>query len=380
MSSSRSRGVFALLVRVAVFVLVFCGVAEVWFRTVMPASQTPGYYQRQPAAITRFDPFGPRTGRFTGGRLCLGGTEWRINNAGWSSGVDYVSAIQRKRPLIALFGDSYIEGFLTSTDRHIDAYLPRLLPGTASYAFGLSGWYLEQYVAVSRYAAARFQPDVLVVFVDDWDVSDSLSANGTISPYSWQIGPRGTSFAELPPTAAYSATLKSRLAKKSALISYLRYNAKLTLPGMRTAGVAQTAVGGGAPGEDSAAGDAAPGAPAPGSWPRLLPAARFMVDRLCADHPGTPIVFVTYGDRYLPVSDVARTPLFPDARAVEVASRDRSQCSFIDLRYEFSRDWARHHVRFEAADGMHWNAYANRLVARTLADFIAENKLLEHQD
>ena len=50
--------------------------------------------------------------------------------------------------MVALFGDSYIEGFLTDVDQHVDAYLPELLsPSSDAYAFGGSGWYLEQYVA-----------------------------------------------------------------------------------------------------------------------------------------------------------------------------------------------------------------------------------------
>ena len=60
-----------------------------------------------------------------------------------------------------------------------------------------------------------------------------------------------------------------------------------------------------------------------------------------------------------------------------MAARGHPQCFFLDTRYAFSRDWATHHERFEAADGSHWNAYANRVVARTLADFITEKGLLD---
>ena len=373
MSSSRPGSPFMLLLRVTVFVLVFGAVAEVWLRTVMPACETPVNYQQEPATISRFDPHGPTSGLYTIGRLCLRGGEWRVNNAGWISSFDYVSAAERRRPLIALFGDSYIEGFLTDTDQHIDAYLPKMLPGTDSYAFGLSGWYLEQYVAVSRYAQERYQPDVLVIFIDSADVSDSLRENGTLSPFWWQIAAQGTSFEELPPTAVYAGSRKALLAKKSALVDYLRYNAKLTLPGMHTTGVPQPVTGAGAAGESDAAGAVAP---ADEAWRDLLPAADFMVGRLCAQHPATSILFVAYSDRYLPVQDISGAPLFPDGRAVQVASAGRAQCSFIDLRYAFSSDWAAHHVRFEAVDGGHWNAYANHLVAQTLADFITQDRLL----
>lgn len=42
----------------------------------------------------------------------------------------------------------------------------------------------------------------------------------------------------------------------------------------------------------------------------------------------------------------------------------------------FSRDWATRGVRLESADDGSWNAYANRLIAGTLADFVKENRLL----
>lgn len=368
MSSSRPGRPLTLLVRMAIFLLVFGGVAEIWLRTVMPAAEVPLKYQDQPATIFRLDSQRLTSGLYTYGRRCLPAGEWRVNNAGWNSAVDYSSAAERRRPMVAIFGDSYIEGLLSDVDQHVDAYLPETLPGTDCYAFGLSGWYLEQYVAVSRYAEERFQPDVLVLFVGNGDVEDSLSET---SPFLWRLDTRGQSFEEVPPSAAYTASPKLVLAQRSALFRYVRYNAKLAVPGMRGAAVPQPAAEGGAPAQDAGA-----EAPAADAWRELLPAADFMVDRLCAEHPGTPIVFVGKGDRYLPVKDVSRTPLAPGHRAVEAACEGRDQCFFLDLRYAFSRDWAAHHIRFEAADGAHWNAHCNRVVARALAAYIEENDLL----
>jgi len=150
-------------------------------------------------------------------------------------------------------------------------------------------------------------------------------------------------------------------------------NAKLFEANVRSAGVPPLAVGASAAGGGSATGGSAG---ADEAWRSPLPASDFMVGRLCEQHPGTPIVFVAHSSRYLPVRGIADTPLFPDGRVVQAACAGRPQCSFIDLRFAFSRDWATHHVRFEAADGGHWNAYANQLVARTLADFITQNHIL----
>lgn len=106
MSSSSPNKPSMFLIRVVVFALVFGVVAEVWLLTVAPACETPVPYQQQPSTIYRFDPHGPTSGLYTVSRLGLRGGEWRVNDAGWNSGVDYAPAAERGRPLIALFGDS----------------------------------------------------------------------------------------------------------------------------------------------------------------------------------------------------------------------------------------------------------------------------------
>jgi len=200
-----------------------------------------------------------------------------------------------------------------------------------------------------------------------------VTSYGVHSPYVWQITPAGSTFVEQPPSSVYAFSTKARLARTSALVDYLRFNAAVPLPGMHLQGAPQASAGGGAPGEE-VAGYAVASANA---WRDLLPAAEFLVERLCADHPRVPIVFAIHGDCYLPASTLADTLLSPDALAVKAACRPHSQCHVLDLRYAFSQDWAEHHVRFEAADGAHWNAYANRLVARTLANYIRGYGLLE---
>jgi hypothetical protein len=363
------------LLRLAVFLALFVGLGEVWLRVVMPACELPLGYQDTRSMIMRFDPHGSPTGLTTDGRTARRTGRWRINGAGWNSTVEYVSAEARHRPLVALLGDSYVEGFLTDVDQHVDVYLSRsLTPATDVYAFGRSGWYLAQYVAVARYVADLYQPDVLVVLAGHDDVTDSVRENGVISPYLWQVSEAGKRFAEVAPMSVYAPSDKARLARRSAIVRYLRYNVGLTLPGMENAAIAQPATELGEAADESTPSDD------PGAWRALLPAAESMIDRLCAEHPGTPIVIVNNGDRYLPVDRVQSTPLDDDVHAIRAACEDRPQCHFLDLRPMFSRDWAAHRRSFEAADGSHWNAYANRLVADELARFITERRLLSDGD
>jgi hypothetical protein len=381
--SSSSHGPLRFLLRIAVFVVLVTAVAEVCLRTALPASDIPPYFQDASTKIFRFDPAGRPSGRVTEGRLPRRAGEWLINDAGWNSVVDYLPAGRLDQPIVALLGDSYVEGFATDVDKHVDAYLgPLLDPQAKVYAFGSSAWYLEQYVAVSRYAAERFDPDLFIILIGDRDITDSLSENGVISPNFFQIervdelaadasgqGPeeadeRTAGFREVPPSEIYSASWKSRLARRSALIRYLRFNAHVALPGMQNV-------------ESQQPGAAADGGGAVGSWRDLLPAADYMVARLCADHPGVPILFVSHSDRYLSVAKAKSTPLYEDPRAVRAACSGHPQCHFLDLRLTFSRDWAAHHQLFEAVDGGHWNAYANRLVARRIALLVEQQRLLE---
>ena len=218
-----------------------------------------------------------------------------------------------------------------------------------------------------------YQPDLIVIFIDDGDVADSVRETGVISPFLWQITERESGFAEMAPTSVYARSRFSRQAKQSAIVNYLRYNAKLALPGMRNAAIAQ-------PSTDAVEAQASSSANNADDWRELAPAADYMVGQLCRDHPETPILFVSFsnypGERYLPEETVRAHSPSDDALAVQSACEGRPQCYFLDLRHAFANDWAVNGHRFEAADGGHWNAYANRLVAETLAGFIEDHHLL----
>lgn len=384
--SSSSYPLLRFLVRAAVFVLVLAGVAEVWTRTVTPSCDVPLSYLETRDSIFRYDPSGPARGTWTIGRFGRRTGEWRVNNHGWISTLDYEEGEPAGSPTIALLGDSYVEGFLTDVDEHIDAYLAQLVTEARVYSFGRSGSYLAQYVATARYAA-QFSPDLLIIFLNRRDITSSLKENGVVSPYTWQIESVPGGFAEVPPASVYQVGWKSRLARQSALLGYLIYNAQVPLPGMGIGAVPQAQSAGKDTGDAGAAGDTrdtgvmggagGTNAQTPSAWREMVPAATYMVDLLCNQNPGVPIVFaVLGGERYLPSSQIASTPLFDDALAIQEACRGNEQCHFLDLRPAFSEDWERNHERFEAADGAHWNAYANRLAASTLAAFIEQHHLL----
>jgi hypothetical protein len=371
---------FRFLVRFVVFVFLFLAVSELWLRYVTPASQQPVQHQDPTTLVYNADPHAARSGLATQGRIPRRLATWHVNSAGWLSPYRYVKR-QPGGALIALFGDSYIEGLSVPQPFHLDVDMHRRLgPQVPVYAFGLSGWYLEQYVATARYVRAAYDPSIIVILVGDGDVGASLSSKGEY-PYWYHITPSGSGFREVPPSKVLVETRKAALARKSALFRYLRYNAKVQIPfvhgndiqGAPTNGAADAGVEASTPGP----------ATAQSERPLVetqLPVARFLVDRLCANNPGVPLVFAARGARYLPVGTVSGAALTPEMEALREACAGHTQCHFLDLRMAFSLDWARHHEHFEALDGGHFNAHADAVVAQAIVAYIDSQGLLTAAD
>jgi hypothetical protein len=352
---------FRFIVRFLVFVLVFVIVAEGWLRYVMPASEVPALRQNHTTLVMSFDPSVESDGLATFGRLTRRLGWWHVNDEGWLSPYNYTKRAPGGH-LIALFGNSYVQALMVPETKHLDVDLHHILgPSVPVYAFGQSGWYLEQYVALSRYVRATYEPDLIVILIGQGDVSKSLSSPGDF-PYWWYITPSGPSYREVPPSAVFVNSRRDELARKSALFRYLRYNAEVQIPFAHGGDVGGAPTGGDLVSSQPLTPQAAQRAVA-----AALPPTRFMIARLCAANPGVPIVFAAMGARYLPVSAVAVSPLQPEMEALREVCASRSQCHFLDLRMAFSSDWAQHHERFEALDGGHYNAHADAVAARAIA-------------
>ena len=152
------------------------GVAlELFFRFVLPSCESPKGIVDGDYLVRRFDAEYLSSGEFTYGRLCRAGGRWTINGAGWNSGFEYLEPDRRSQPLVALLGDSYLEGFYTDTGDHIDALLYRMYHGEVDfYTFAMSGAYLAQYVAMCRYIRDTFSPDAYVIFINSGDLEKSI--------------------------------------------------------------------------------------------------------------------------------------------------------------------------------------------------------------
>jgi hypothetical protein len=368
---------FRFLVRFVIFVLVFLVLAEGWLRYVTPASEQPAQHQDRVSLVYSFDPHAARSGLFTVGRIPRRAATWHVNDAGWLSPVRYSRRVPGSA-LIALFGDSYVEGFEVPQSQHLDVNLRQQLgPRVGVYAFGMSGWYLEQYVATARYVRAAYDPSLIVILTGEGDVSASLRSNGGATPYCYQIAQHGSGYQEVPPTHVYMRSRLSNMAHKSALVRYLRYNAHLQLPGAGNNDIQGAPTNAAADaGAQAATSDSASAQSEQALVAKALPAARFLVGRLCANNPDVPIIFAARGPRYLPVDAVSGAPLQPEMEALREACAGHAQCHFLSLTMAFSLDWARHHERFEAIDGAHYNAHAYSVAAQAIAAYIDAHGLL----
>ncbi|MCA9541704.1 MAG: hypothetical protein KC620_22560 [Myxococcales bacterium] len=318
------------LLRAAAFALIFALVAEAFFRVVVPARETPLPWQTPREGLRCYDAAGPIDGIFTSGRLAEQRARWQINPQCWNAPRPYLPAAERDRPVIAVAGDSQIEGFYVDAEAHLAARLTTLGGGAfETYAYGGSGYKLGQYLLLARYLAAEhIDPAVLVVFINRGDFAHAIDAFGarpqSMLTFTWRDGVVG----ERPPLP-YAVQAWRRELRNSALARYLVFNARLNP--FRDA-MAEPGVGG-ALEEDALV------------HPAYADILRHAIDGMRMALPTTKLAFVCEAGPIPTSALIAR----------ECAARD---CGHLDLTDAF-------------AHNPHWNAEGHRLVATTLHAWLA---------
>jgi hypothetical protein len=146
----------------------------------------------------------------------------RTNAQGWLADYDYDETAST--PLIAVIGDSHIEGWGVPLSQSVTGRLQAALGAkTRVYAFAQSGAPLSQYVAYARHACAIYHPESLIVSVGANDFDESLYArrshNGFFHLYQ---RPDGQFDHKLTPFS--SPVVIQNLARHSALAVYLLRN------------------------------------------------------------------------------------------------------------------------------------------------------------
>jgi hypothetical protein len=205
--------------------LLLCFVfGEVFFRYVIPASKQPWGYYHPIEKVARFET-GQGSGIYTIGRFAQQRGKWSINNAGWNSPIDYFPRSERKKPLIAIVGDSYIEALQVDIKDSITSILgEKVREQYDTYGFGKSGATLSQYLQMVRYINDFFKPDIIIVNVVHNDFDEILSSKGN-DPYFLSIGVDESGAKEsILPTFIITARRSTKIIFKSAIFRYLWHN------------------------------------------------------------------------------------------------------------------------------------------------------------
>jgi hypothetical protein len=332
-------------------------VVELFFRFVLPAAEWPRGVILD-SGIRRFDSESFSTGRYSYGRYCKGGYYYSINEQGWNSIFDYKETEERQQPMVAILGDSYLEGFYSDVSMHIDAYLTEMFDDSVSfYTFAMSGGILSQYIALMKYEIEQYNPDAYIIFINSSDILASIRELGSRHPYFFQYSLDSAGvYSELKPVAESRSHLKDILLR-SAFVRYLRSNAGVSI------------FGGGLTDENANLEPTNPQSGDADDYSELNASAAFLLSEL--NSFGKPVLIVADCPKNW-IYAGTEEEVFEDVLALRESIDEFPNVTMLELSEYYKAEYEMMHREFSVPDNPHWNAYANRIVARTIAPFLPE--------
>ena len=124
-------------------------VLELFFRFVIPSNNPPQTIFSKEDLLYKYKP--NQLGLFSIGKFAQIRSNYRINNDGWNSLIDYRKKKNNSKKRIAVIGDSYIEAFQVDYDKSYPSLLSNVLKNEYEiYSFGISGAPLSQYLHMNR--------------------------------------------------------------------------------------------------------------------------------------------------------------------------------------------------------------------------------------
>jgi hypothetical protein len=211
-------------------VIVIFIILEIASRLFFPGNMAASSYYDNKDKMVKYNHDDGETGLWTKGNLSQLRANWRINNEGWNSPVDYFAEKKDGVTRIAIIGDSYIEAFQVDIDRSYPYVLSDLLGEKSEvYSFGISGAQLSQYLHIARYVEKKFSPDVYIFNIVHNDFDESI--NGTPNKRMFlTVKYESGSFTEIQPEQPerdYTKVPLSSLFKLSSFFRYLYHNLEL---------------------------------------------------------------------------------------------------------------------------------------------------------
>ena len=350
-----------VLVTVPALIVLFV-ILELVFRYVVVAPDPPRQVMDREHGIMRFDTGGKRDGVMTAGRFGQQRGRWHVNNAGWLSGVDYLSKAERRRPLIAVIGDSYVEALQVDYDKTFVALLGSALRDSFEvYAFGFAGTPLSGYLHLARYVDRVFEPDVLMVNLCYNDFSESVRELYR-APDFLQVSVRAGAVVEVPPLPRQYNRLK-RFLFHSATMRYVYYLAPnffhaLNWNAPRSAGYSENI----APDETRQ------------NREMIALATRYVIETICRENAGKKVYVIMPAPR----SDIYRGSLEASkVRWLNDLMADSMRglpCVLIDQTEYFKSDYLRNGKRFETPYDAHWNEYGHYVTFKQVFETLHDQR------
>ena len=353
------------IVKLLAFTVTCLLVLELMFRFVFPACELPASVQI-PGGFLVSDAGYQQSGDFTLGRVPTEGYHWNINNDGWNSIFTYEPIEERIRPLIALIGDSSVEGHWCNVEDHIDSWLHRLLEGSFDvYAFGRGGMPLAQMMVLVETVDSLYRPDLFVIMLGHEVINGSLVPDLTIEYHYIVPVPALGTFLVMQPSDREPSPF-ARTAMRSATVRYVSLHLQVDLfplmnvfgkPINLNAGLNESRVH------------------------ELLPmAARFMLNRIseAVGERRLLVVVDNWMDRHTlygneDVSFVVRKIIINDMKALTDACSDFRNIDYLGTDDAFRQAWDSTENSFDAADGRHLNSYGNYVTAAAIRRQLSES-------
>jgi hypothetical protein len=306
--------------------------------------------------------------------------DWNMNNVvrGRSNAqgflADYDYDANDPRPLVAVVGDSYMEGLGVPFGQTLTGRLQTALGNRGrAYVFAQAGSPLSQYIAYARHACMVYRPVRLVVNVVGNDFDESIfthrARNGIFHLYPRSDGEFDHKLTPSPP-----AGLAERILRRSALALYLMRNVGITRV-IANMGInlaqAEPQQARGYVGQINA-----------DSKPARIEEGHRVIDWFLGALPQAAclaaknIVIVVDAARpdVYDATELAatRTSYFGQMRHRMIEEAKARGFRVIDTERHFIAAYAADHQRFEHHTDGHWNAHAHGVVAAAVRDALAD--------
>ncbi len=342
--------------------ILFCGLLllglEIVFRFVFPAANMPYGQQIKDFGIMALERGGATSGHNTMGRFSRPAFRWQVNQAGFNSAIEYVAGADRALPCAVVVGNSYVQGLYGNVEDHLAGQLHQKMSGLMEvYNLGTSGMPFSQAPLVARFAADRYSPELIIIQTGSGSVTNSLRRNGKV-PYCQQYSFQDGELVTHPPSK-FVVNRKNRLARHSALVRYLYYNANYNLGGK---GLVQDAV---QQDRDAPAPTVSESLSAP-----LGLALRAAVSEIRAAAPEARVLVLCDADRKSMYTAGAKPARLVNSPLLENVCEE-SGFAFLDLTESFWTEYQRSGKKFNFEDNYHWNPYGISVVTEAIMTKLA---------